>query len=77
MQELEKCKICPHNCGVNRLNGNIGRCATFKGNTSNVTVKLGDCSGFTQISDMQIKYISATDSEKTQILNLLTSGVYF
>ena len=26
MQELEKCKICPHNCGVNRLNGNIGRC---------------------------------------------------
>lgn len=26
MQELEKCKICPRNCGVNRLNGNIGRC---------------------------------------------------
>ena len=26
MQELEKCKICPHNSGVNRLNGNIGRC---------------------------------------------------
>lgn len=26
MQELEKGKICPHNCGVNRLNGNIGRC---------------------------------------------------
>ena len=26
MKELEKCKICPHNCGVNRLNGNIGRC---------------------------------------------------
>lgn len=26
MQELEKCKICPHNCGVNRLNENIGRC---------------------------------------------------
>lgn len=26
MQELEKCKICPHNCGINRLNGNIGRC---------------------------------------------------
>ena len=26
MQELEKCKIWPHNCGVNRLNGNIGRC---------------------------------------------------
>lgn len=26
MEELEKCSICPHNCGVNRLNGNIGRC---------------------------------------------------
>ena len=26
MQELEKCSICPHDCGINRLNGNIGRC---------------------------------------------------
>ena len=51
--------------------------SAIKGNTSNVTVKLGNCSGFTQISDMQIKHISATDAEKTQILNLLTSGVYF
>ena len=23
---LEKCTICPHNCGINRLNGQIGRC---------------------------------------------------
>ena len=51
--------------------------SAIKGNTSNVTVTLGNCSGFTQISDMQIKHISATDAEKTQILNLLTSGVYF
>lgn len=51
--------------------------SAIKGNTSNVTVTLGNCSGFTQVSDMQIKYISATDAEKTQILNLLTSGVYF
>ena len=51
--------------------------SAIKGNTSNVTVTLGNCSGFTQISDMQIKYISATDAEKTQILNLLTSGVYY
>ena len=51
--------------------------SAIKGNTSNVTVTLGNCSGFTQISDMQIKYISATDAEKTQILNLLSSGVYF
>lgn len=26
MQELEKCNICPHKCGVNRLEGKIGRC---------------------------------------------------
>ena len=51
--------------------------SAIKGNTSNVSVTLGNCSGFTQISDMQIKYISATDAEKEQILNLLTSGVYF
>lgn len=23
---LEKCTICPHNCGINRLEGQIGRC---------------------------------------------------
>lgn len=51
--------------------------SAVKGNTSNVTVTLGNCSGFTQISDMQIKYISATDAEKNQILSLLASGVYF
>ena len=26
MQELEKCNICPHKCGVNRLDGKVGRC---------------------------------------------------
>ena len=51
--------------------------SAVKGNTSNITVTLGNCSGFTQVSDMQIKYISATDAEKEQILNLLKSGVYF
>ena len=23
---LEKCTICPHNCGINRLDGQVGRC---------------------------------------------------
>lgn len=23
---LEKCRICPHNCGINRLDGKVGRC---------------------------------------------------
>ena len=26
LKELEKCEICPHNCKVNRLTGNTGRC---------------------------------------------------
>lgn len=26
MKELEKCKLCPHQCQVNRLQGNKGRC---------------------------------------------------
>ena len=26
MKELEQCKICPHNCKVNRKKGQIGRC---------------------------------------------------
>ena len=26
LEELEKCKICPHNCNIDRLHGQIGRC---------------------------------------------------
>ncbi len=26
MEELERCNICPHNCGVNRLEKKVGRC---------------------------------------------------
>ena len=26
MEELSSCTICPHNCKVNRNNGQIGRC---------------------------------------------------
>ena len=26
LEELTKCEICPHNCKVNRLTGNTGRC---------------------------------------------------
>ena len=26
MEELKECKICPHNCSVNRLEGKVGRC---------------------------------------------------
>ena len=26
LEELEKCKVCPRKCGVNRLNKQIGDC---------------------------------------------------
>ena len=26
LEKLEKCRICPHNCEVNRLKGEFGRC---------------------------------------------------
>ena len=26
MKELNACKICPHNCGINRIKGQVGRC---------------------------------------------------
>ena len=26
MEELKECKICPHNCRVNRFDGKLGRC---------------------------------------------------
>ena len=26
IKELDKCTICPHKCGINRNEGQIGRC---------------------------------------------------
>ncbi len=42
MIELEKCKICPHNCGVNRIAGQIGRCKT----TDKIKVALASLHNF-------------------------------
>lgn len=30
IEQLAKCTICPHNCKVNRINGQIGRCKSSK-----------------------------------------------
>ena len=35
---LKNCKLCPHNCGVNRINGEIGRCKA----SAKVKVALAD-----------------------------------
>ena len=26
IEELKECKLCPHKCGVNRIEGKVGRC---------------------------------------------------
>lgn len=36
VKRLEECRLCPHNCGVNRLKGEIGRCKS----SANVKVAL-------------------------------------
>lgn len=38
MQILEKCRLCPHECGVNRLKNEIGRCKA----TAEVKIALAD-----------------------------------
>ena len=42
MHELENCNICPHRCGVNRMNGKTGRCKA----TDKVKVALASIHNF-------------------------------
>lgn len=47
----------------------------YIGYPSNITVKLGDISGFTVVENIHLENISATEVEKEEILSLLYSGV--
>lgn len=42
MHELENCNVCPHRCGVNRMNGKTGRCKA----TDKVKVALASIHNF-------------------------------
>ena len=42
MKELEQCHICPHNCGINRIKGEVGRCKA----TDKVKVALASLHNF-------------------------------
>ena len=42
LKQIEKCEICPHECKVNRLQGNIGRCHSGK----NVKIALASVHNF-------------------------------
>lgn len=46
-----------------------------KGYMSNVTMKLSDCKGFTQVRAMHLDNIIATTNEKDELLGLLEGGV--
>lgn len=50
---------------------------TFTGYPSFITEKLGDLSGYTEIEEIHLENISATESELSEIENLLKSGVIF
>lgn len=47
----------------------------FAGYPLYVTKKIGDCTGFTQVDNIHLKNMTATDSEKAQIIELLKGGV--
>ena len=49
----------------------------FTGYPSFITEKLGDLSGYTEIEEIHLENISATESELSEIENLLKSGVIF
>lgn len=48
---------------------------TFKGYVSTITQLLNDCSGYTEVLDVHLENISATDGEKDEIITLLRTGV--
>ena len=50
---------------------------TFTGYPSFITESLGDLSGYTEIEEIHLENISATESELSEIENLLKSGVIF
>lgn len=47
----------------------------FIGNTTNVTMKLADCEGFTMVDQIHLDNVLCTDEERNELLNLLKEGV--
>lgn len=50
---------------------------TFRGFVSNISMTLGECSGYTEVEEIHLENISATENEISEIENLLKSGVIF
>jgi hypothetical protein len=49
----------------------------FVGQTSNITMYLGDCSGFTMCEYIHLDNLNATSEEIVEIESMLRSGVIF
>lgn len=50
---------------------------TYRGFVSNITMSLGDCEGYTEVEEIHLEKISATENEISEIENLLKTGVIF
>ena len=50
---------------------------TYRGFVSNITMTLGECDGYTEVEEIHLENISATENEISEIENLLKSGVIF
>lgn len=51
--------------------------STFAGNTLNMTMKLANAKGFTQVEMIHLDSVPCTQSERNEILSLLKEGVIF
>jgi hypothetical protein len=49
----------------------------YVGQTSNITLNLGDCTGFTAVEFVHLDGLNATSEEITEIESMLRSGVIF
>lgn len=47
----------------------------FVGNTSNITMTLGSCSGFTKVDEIHLDNVLCTENERDELMSLLRSGV--
>lgn len=50
---------------------------TLNGYPAMITMKLGDCTGYTRVQQVQLTGLPATNPEQAEILTLLKSGVVF
>ena len=48
---------------------------TFVGNTTNVTMPLSSCSGFTMVDEIHLDGVPCTENERDELYQILKKGV--